>query len=76
MQTEPQMWMVVGLKNFYKLILMYLFGDQRQLGPPKFSATATPAINEWSAQIGLSFFRRAVDSGFRCEQPTESFHAH
>lgn len=76
MQTEPQMWMVVRLKHLHKLILMYLFGDQRQLRPAIFSSSGTPEFNEFRAQISLSFFRRAIDSGFHCEQLTEKFRVH
>ena len=76
MQTEPQMWMVVRLKHLHKLILMYLFGDQRQLRPTIFSTGGKQEFNEFRAQLRLSFFRRAIDSGFHCEQLTEKFRAH
>ncbi|KAL8890487.1 MAG: hypothetical protein Q9215_002348 [Flavoplaca cf. flavocitrina] len=76
MQTEPQMWMVVRLKHLHKLILMYLFGDQRQLRPTIISTSGTPEFNEFRAQLRLSFFRLAIDSGFHYEQLTKKFRGH
>ncbi|KAL8893970.1 MAG: hypothetical protein Q9192_004743 [Flavoplaca navasiana] len=76
MQTEPQMWMVVRLKHLHKIILMYLSGDQRQLRPTIISTSGTPEFNEFRAQLRLSFFRRAIDSGFHYEQLTEKFRGH
>ncbi|KAL8896364.1 MAG: hypothetical protein Q9192_003132, partial [Flavoplaca navasiana] len=63
-QSEVDTWMFLRMKCAAQVVLLYLIGDQLQLPPTAFSATASPRCNEFGPQSQVSLMKRAIDEGF------------
>ena len=67
-EPEPNAWNILKLKNLPEVRGICLVGDQQQLRPPMFSATASPSINGFGQQGTQSLFNRMINSGFPSAQ--------
>ncbi|KAL8709398.1 MAG: hypothetical protein Q9225_007451 [Loekoesia sp. 1 TL-2023] len=76
-EPEPNTWMFMKLAELHNVMGFYLIGDQEQLKPAAYSATATPPINEFGPQITMSLFTRLINnSGFPSVQLRKQYCAH
>lgn len=73
---EPNTWTFLKLAQLEKVKGIYLVGDQEQLKPAVFSATASPRINEFAPQLTMSLFTRLITSGFPSCKLFTQFRAH
>ncbi|KAI4204237.1 MAG: hypothetical protein LQ346_001653 [Caloplaca aetnensis] len=73
---EADAWLFFKLKEFAKIVGLYLMGDQQQLPPPVFSTTIRPARNEFDNQHATSLLTRLIKSGFPFVRLLHNYRAH
>ncbi|KAI4168799.1 MAG: hypothetical protein LQ343_006122 [Gyalolechia ehrenbergii] len=75
-ELESNAWMFTKLRHLSKVRGVYLIGDQEQLKPAAYSATANPRINEFAPQLCESLFNRLINNGFPSVKLNMQYRAH